>query len=120
MIGKGSSGDLMELLWFFRSRRVLLLEWSRRRLAPALSTSPPSLPQQLDFFFFFKATKRKTGSSLHYLISLLLVHLLMNSFLTPSNLYTFLGLFQLEGFIGVIQYPSPPFASFPFMLSVQD
>lgn len=52
VIGKGSSGDLMELLWFFRSRRVLLLEWSRRRLAPALSTSPPSLPQQLDFFFF--------------------------------------------------------------------
>lgn len=57
VIGKGSSGDLMELLWFFRSRRVLLLEWSRRRLAPALSTSPPSLPQQLDFFFFLRQQK---------------------------------------------------------------
>lgn len=70
----------------------------------------------LPIFFFF----HDMNSSLHYLISLLLVYLLINSFLTPNNLYTLLGVFHLEGFIGIIQSPSPPFPSLLSVLSVED
>lgn len=87
-------------------------------LIPAPSRSPPLLFHLLAYFFSY--AKSEMNSSLHYLISLLLLYLLINSFPTPSNLYTFLGVFQLAGFIGIIQSPSPPFPSLLSVLSVQD
>lgn len=75
------------------------------------SLSPPSLIH-LSFSLFFKEAKMNTGASFHYLISLLLVHHFINPFLTPRNLYTFFQFFQLEDFIGVAQYTSPPFCIF--------
>lgn len=79
------------------SNEAVLLQRSRYRLACALFPfSNPFLPLSfIRLFLFFKEPKMNTGSSFHYLISLLLVHLFINSFLTPRNLYTFFGLFQL-------------------------
>lgn len=71
------------------------------------SFPPSSAHLLISVFFFFKEAKMGTGSSFHYLFSLVLVHLFINSFPIPGNLYTLFVLFRLEDFIGVVQYPLP-------------
>lgn len=78
-------------------------------LVPFFPFSKYVFPPSSTCLFFLR---RQKWTQAHYLISILLVHLLINLFLTPRELYTFFGLFQLEDLIGVALYLSLPFCIF--------